>query len=180
VAKLTITEALAEKKTLIKRIETKSLFLLNYIFRRESMKDPLEKDGGSAKVVAQERQGIRDMEERIVDINIAIQLANTNTQLTVGKVSRSIAEWLVWRREVSEQAKTRLQSIAQVITRARMEAQRTGGNVVSSDSKEPKQNDMVVNVSETELAKEIEEFETILGELDGKLSLTNATTFVGI
>ena len=44
---ITVTEALAEIKTTQKRIEKKREHILNFAWRQERMKDPLERDGGS-------------------------------------------------------------------------------------------------------------------------------------
>lgn len=41
-----ITEALAELKTLNKRVEKKKEYVKAYLYRQEGLKDPLEKDGG--------------------------------------------------------------------------------------------------------------------------------------
>lgn len=44
---LTITEALAEIKTVGKRVEKKREFIKAFLARQDGVKDPLEKDGGS-------------------------------------------------------------------------------------------------------------------------------------
>jgi hypothetical protein len=61
---ITITEALADVKTIDKRIEKKKYFVQSYLVRQERLKDPLEKDGGATKVIHQERQAIQDLQER--------------------------------------------------------------------------------------------------------------------
>ncbi len=53
-AKLTITEALAEIPTIEKRIEKKREFILNYLYRQSSVRDPHEKDGGSTVLIVRE------------------------------------------------------------------------------------------------------------------------------
>src|SRR5579863_1653454 len=64
---LTITEALAEIKTINKRLESKRESVRNYIARDVRVRDPLEKEGGSAEFIKRERQAIIDLEERIVN-----------------------------------------------------------------------------------------------------------------
>lgn len=71
-AKLTLTEALAELKTIDKRIVTKQNNILTYAARQDLIKDPLEKDGGSVKFVKEEKQGMNDLETRKVAIRRAI------------------------------------------------------------------------------------------------------------
>ena len=44
---LTITEALAEIKTLEKRIQKKQEFVGSFLYRQEQFKDPLAAQGGS-------------------------------------------------------------------------------------------------------------------------------------
>src|SRR3954451_8770915 len=100
-AQITITEALAELKTIDKRIEKKREFVLTYLLRQEMFKDPLEKDGGSVSAIKRETQAIHDLEERKIVIRRAIQQANERNSIAVGKQARSIADWLVWRREVA-------------------------------------------------------------------------------
>ena len=48
---MTITEALAEIKTIQKRIDKKREFILHHTYRQHTLRDLLEKDGGSPKVV---------------------------------------------------------------------------------------------------------------------------------
>src|SRR5438105_988378 len=98
---ITITEALAELKTIDKRIEKKREFVLGYLLRQEMFKDPLEKDGGSVSAIRREMQAIHDLEERKISIRRAIQQANERNTVTVAKQTRAIADWLVWRREVA-------------------------------------------------------------------------------
>lgn len=57
-AQTTITEALAEIPTIEKRIEKKSEFILNYLYRQSAVRDPHEKDGGSSTLIHRELQAI--------------------------------------------------------------------------------------------------------------------------
>jgi L-lactate utilization protein LutB len=111
---------------------------------------------------------------------LAINRANEATTLAVGAGPiRSIAEWLIWRREIAPHESNILRMLRNGIASVRAQAQRQGGNVVQTqDAAEP--GDIVVNISEVELAREVEEHEEILGQLDGKLSLLNATTVVNV
>jgi hypothetical protein len=178
-AQTTITEALAELKTIDKRIEKKREFVLTYLLRQEMFKDPLEKDGGSVSAIKRETQSIHDLEERKITIRRAVQRANEQNSVTVGRQTRTIADWLVWRREVAPIQQTFLANIRTRIEQARQEAARKGAGL-SASAEAAKPNDVIVNVNEQELAREIEGLEDVLGTLDGQLSLRNATLTIDV
>ena len=92
-------------------------------------------------------------------------------------LSRTIADWLVWRREVAPVQQTFLANIRARIEQARQEAARKGAGL-SKDIESAKPNDVIVNVNEQELAREIEGLEDVLSTLDGQLSLRNATLMI--
>ncbi len=177
-AGMTITEGLAEIKTIGKRIDKKIQFIGQYLARTEGVKDPLAKDGGSQAVIASERQAINDLWNRIVAIRLAIADANRNTSATVYGFTRPISEWLVWRREVAPRKQTFLGSLRTGIEQARAEAKRRGTAIATSDTGNP--NDVVVSIDERELLKDVESIEAVLGELDGRLSLHNATATINV
>jgi hypothetical protein len=180
VAKITITEALAEIKTIGKRVQSKQAFVSGYVFRQDMLRDPLENQGGSKAAIQAERQSIADLESRVVRIRAAIYRANTETVVTIGNVARSIADWLVWRREVAPNAKQFVAQIRGAVNSARTQATQKGLAVRAADAAQGSPNDVVVNVDEKALADEAEALETVLGTLDGQLSLKNATTFVEV
>jgi hypothetical protein len=177
---LTITEALAELKTLGKRIEKKREYVASYLARQDGLKDPLEKDGGSAEVIRRERQAIADLETRHVLIRTAIQRVNHATPITVLDTTKTIAEWLTWRKEVASGAQTFVNKLRQMVIQARTQAQQKGWGVVTATESAKQPTDVVVNVDEAALAKEAETLETILGTLDGQLSLKNATVTIDV
>lgn len=170
---VTITEALAEIKTINKRLDKKRAFVLSHATRDDKLRDPLEKDGGSSSVLDQERQSIKDLETRVVRLRNAINVSNQSTTLTVAGDTRPVAEWLTWRREVMPAYRKFLVSLNSTIQSERHSASygRRG---------EDDQSNMVVNVDERALGEEAEKLEEILGSLDGQLSLLNATTAVEV
>ena len=176
-SKMTITEALAEIKTIEKRLQSKREFVLTYLMRFETMKDPLEKDGGSAKVVKSEQQAISDLENRIVELRRLIQKANEDTKLTIEGEERSIADWLVWRREVAPGQEQFLYGLRSRLTQARQQVSRQQPTY-GRDNVPEKPLDIVVSINESDLAKSTEKVKSILGQLDGLLSLKNATVVV--
>ncbi len=174
---MTITEALAEMKTIVKRIDKKKKFILDNVARQDLLKDSLANDGGSEKVINNERQAINDLMQRMVDIRIAIQRCNLATSVSIAGRDMSIAEWLVWRREVSPVQKGFLDRLSASVKNVREQAHSKGVSIRSGDG-EGKPTDVIVHVNEVKLAKDLEQMETVLGDLDGQLSLKNATVAI--
>lgn len=177
---MTITEALAGIKTIGKRLEKKRQFAEQFLARQEGLKDPLLREGGSVEALREARQSIDDLEEGIIRIRRAIAKANDVIELSVHGTMRTIAEWLIWRREVATGRQAFLGRLQQGIAAVRAQAQQKGWNVVRAEGDAQAQTDFIVNLDERALAAEIEGMEEILGILDGQLSLKNATTTVEI
>ena len=177
---VTITEALAEIKTINKRLQAKRDFIGSNLARQEGFKDPLLNEGGSEVAIRRELQAINDLEERIVNIRRAIQFANVTTPITLGGQTRSIQDWLTWRREVAPASQAFISRMRSSIAALRRDAQQKGIGVVSNTNEAKTPMDVIVNVSEAELAEQAEWYEKVLGELDGQLSLKNATITVEI
>ena len=171
---ITITEALAEIKTIGKRIDKKQEFVFGSLARQEGARDPLEKDGGAEVVVSRERQAINDLQTRVVELRRGIQRANDSTIVQIGGAERSISEWLIWKRDVAPKRRDFLNKMSGGLKQLRENAKRQGQNVVQIGAAQ-QFSDIVVSIDELALAKEIEELEKILGDLDGQLSLKNAT-----
>lgn len=176
---ITITEALAEIKTIGKRIEKKTDFVSAYLLRQEMVKDPLEKDGGSTVAIARELQSVGDLQQRLIAIRAGVQASNLRTRLRIGEVERTITDWLTWRKEVAPVEERLLTQLRQTIEQNRQQWRAKGINVGAQGS-DLKPQDVVVNVDEGELARRAEDLEATLGTLDGKLSLLNATTLITI
>jgi hypothetical protein len=177
---ITITEALAEIKTVAKRIDKKREFIAGYIARQDGIRDPLEKDGGAMKVIEQERQAIADLEQRLIALRRGISLANDATSVTILGQTRSISEWLTWRRDVAPGQRAFLNKMQQVLAQIRSKAQQQGAAIVSATATtaDTKPSDFVVNIDERKLGDEIEAIEDPFGQLDGQLSLKSATDFI--
>lgn len=150
-----ITEALVEIKTLTKRIEKKREFIKQFLARQEGFKDPLEKDGGSAAVIARERQSMDDLEDRIVELRLGIQRAHAVTALKVGDKTKTIAAWLIWRRDVAPLRQQNLAALRSVLVTVRDQAKCLYREIEA-----------------------LEETEETLDQLDGQLSLLNATVAI--
>ena len=167
-----ITEALADIKTLQKRIVHKEQFILTHICLQGNMRDPLTKEGGSKKAVDAAYQAISDMGKRIEGLRTAINTANTKTDVTVNGITKTVSEWLVWRRDVYPTTKRVLENIILSVKRVKDDVQ-AKGLTMASDATEP--SEVTVFTDETKLLKDIDNLEVAIGSLDGQLSLVNAT-----
>lgn len=172
---MTLTEALSEIKTVLKRISSKREFISQYVVRPDSLKDPLEKDGGSASLISKEIQAIADLQERAVGLRRSIQKANDETLISLEGETKSISDWLIWRREIAPEQQNFLKRLRQNLNSVREQGRRIGGNLVGPGATAEKPQDIIVAINEKQLASDIEKMENILGQLDGQLSLKNAT-----
>jgi len=172
---MTITEALAEIKTLVKRIQSKREFIETYQFRIDSLKDPLDKDGGSAKAVSEAQQAVSDLEKRIVLLRSKIAEANSSNTITLEGTELSIENWLIWRREIAPGQERFLNALATRLNNARSQILGQKVSWGGTKTSEDKQVDLVVNLDEAKLNSDKEKIKNILGQLDGQLSLKNAT-----
>ncbi len=177
-SKLTITEALAEIKTLNARLAKKRDSLSKYILQPAAMKDPMGSESGGTKGwVAREQQSIRDLETRLVAIRTAILKVNLTEVLTIGGLSNTIQEWLTWRKEVAPGLQRHQEHLLSLITRQREERRKAGAQVGEAATG---MQDIVVNIDEAKLLKDIETVAEVLGTLDGLLSLKNATVTIEV
>jgi hypothetical protein len=182
--KITNTEALAEIKTIENRIEKKSEFIETYACHSANLVDPLAKKGGSDKLIAEALQSIKDLQERLLALRAAIRSNNETTVIEVQGKKRTIADWLSWRRDVFAQQEASLKLLAKRITTVRQNIAGKSGSALARGSNQQVvdvgPDSMTVYVDEKWLSDEIEMIGRINDELDGQLSLKNATTFVEI
>jgi hypothetical protein len=177
---MTITEALAEIKLIDSKLDKKRSTIRTYLTRQDQLKDPLATEGGSVAFIKAEQQSIGDLENRKVTLRRAIARANEQTDVTVGNATKSIADWLVWRRDVAPGRQSFLTQLWQTIEAARRDAQSRGYAVVEGASSVTRPGDIVVNVDVAALSREAENLVEVLGNLDGQLSLKNATVQVEV
>lgn len=170
---LTITEALAQLKIIKDRVNKAWASIGPYATHPVNMVDPLQKSGGSPAFIQAQRQSIKDMVNHAIKLRCAIAASNANTQLTIGNISMSVAEWIVWRREWSEIVKSNVSTLLATVQKKRL------SQVVNATTgaAEPT---VIVNVDEAALLAESNGLIETLGVLDGKLSLLNATTTITV
>lgn len=170
-----ITEGLAELKVIDKRIEKSRQFVVNNIARHSMVKDPLAKDGGSIEVLKRELQSIADLEQRKMLIRTAIQRTNLSTTATIKGQTRSIAEWLTFRREVAAGRSSFYGVVTASIGNIRKQARDKGG-ALAKDESSAGESDILLNLDELAWHEASQSHEEIVGTLDGVLSVINATT----
>ena len=178
----TITEALADIKTSQARITKKRQSIKSFLGRDARIRDPMENEGGSREFIRRELQSIADLETKIVNIRSAIQASNLEATLEIEGRKMTLSNWLNWRREVSQGAKGFMAEVAAMLDQQRKQATSRGQptTYAAAPSPDPQVGEWVVNVSEKELAEQIDQMEMTLGQLDGKLSLLNATTLIDV
>jgi hypothetical protein len=179
--KMTITEALAEIKLINSKLEKKRTRVLSHLVRRTDQDDPLKAEGGSVNFIASEIQAIVALESNIIAIRAAIMSANLHHSAEVMGKTKTLFEWLVWKREVVENIKKFYDSIYK---NAKFEVEKSRAN--PSVKMKPDQNtipELVLvepNLNYMEFSKKHEEVCDMLAKLDGILSLKNATIVVEI
>jgi hypothetical protein len=114
-----------------------------------------------------------------VRIRRAVQTSNLYTNITIGDKERCVTDWLTWRKDVAPGEQKMIASLRNHIESNRNQL-RTKGITVGSASVDLKPTDIVVNLDEGLLARQAEALEEVLGTLDGKLSLLNATTYIDL
>jgi hypothetical protein len=161
---LTLAEALAQFNLLHQCSERKQSLVKAHLLRAEALRDPFIPEGGVAALLAGELHSLQRLRERHVLLRRLIQQTYERVPLTIGDETRTLADWLVWKREVAPRRKFFLQRLLK-----RIEGARTKASVP-----------VVVNLHEQELANEAEKLEQTLGQLQGLLQLKNATLTIEV
>jgi hypothetical protein len=177
---LTITQGLREIKTLHDRISKKRQFVNEHLVRQADRRDPLENDGGQAAVIAREIQAVGDMELRVLTLRRAIAVANLQTPVTVGDRTMAISDWIIWKREIAPREREHQQAMAQQFNAAMLNARRAGVPVVQRGEPPATNLDVIFNFSVAALQEASDKLTRDLGELDGLLSMANATTLIDV
>lgn len=171
-----ITEAMAEVKLAVKKIQTSFEFVMRNLRREEWRKDPFEKDGTTQEAqVRAALQSIQDNEDRIVALKFAINRTNMATTLEIEGRNWTVAEWLIWRRDVLPIKKKNLAQLANAIANVGQSEVMIQRRFVGQQQEQaPVVSNWIINVSDKWLLKEIQDLEAIEQRLDGQLSILNA------
>jgi hypothetical protein len=178
-AKLTITEALAEVKLIEKKLVKKRENVLANLSRYSHVQDPMQSDGGTTSWIEKEHQSMKDLQTRLEKIRSGIADANLKTEVTVGEASKSVFEWLTWKREVAPGYLGFLKQVHMSTKTALDQQNARPGLVTDSDGKQ-KLVELVLNVNYLDYLKQAEKANDLLEALDGQLSLKNATVLINV
>ena len=178
-SKMTITEALAEIKLIEKKAEKKRQTVGANLVRYEHVKDPFESDGGSKVAMKREVQSIGDLENQLVKIRSAIAKANIETTLTVGEQTKSVYDWLTWKREVSEKQVQFFKHVYENI-KHQIDKQATNPQVFKTEEGQVQVAKLSYNLEYADFLSASQKLSDTLETLDGKLSLKNATVMVDV
>lgn len=177
--KITITEALSEVNLLKKKIEKKKETVLANLAKAKHMPDPFKDDGGSFIANKANLQSIQDLNHRLIRIRSGISSANLTNSITLGNESRTIADWLTWKREVS-QSETKFLSDLTQRDRANREHWSKSPQVYKDDTGATHLVEFESNIDYASVIKQAETLGDQLEKLDGQLSLKNATITIEV
>lgn len=175
--KMTITEALSEVNLIKKRLEHKKRTFVPLTVKAEHAVDPYAGEGGSAVFLKKELQSINDLYARLIKIRGAISKANIEHTITIGERTQSIHDWLTWKREISKDETSFINSVVSGVTTARQQLDKQPGCYDAPDGTK-KLIVLQTNVDFPGFVKKQEEMAMLFEQLDGKLSLKNATIVV--
>lgn len=177
--KITITEALSEVNLIKKKIIAKQARIQSAVVRAEHNPDPFLSDGGSSAMVKAESQGIHDLNRRLSKIRSEISRANLGNEITLGEDTRSIHDWLVWKREIAKDQIKFTYDVHRAV-KAHLDMTAKQPQVYKDADGNNQLVKWTINVDYAYWLKQNEQLEEKLEQLDGKLSLKNATIVVNI
>lgn len=172
--KITITEALSEVNLVKKKIAAKQEKIRGALVRADHVKDPFEKEDGSVEMIKREFQAIQDLSTRLQKIRAGISQTNISTTITIEGQTRSIHDWLVWRRELQKGEQGFIQ-ICHSTVKQHVDSLMRQPQVVKDNEGKATLVEYKINVDYAELLKRDHTITEILERLDGQLSLKNAT-----
>jgi hypothetical protein len=174
---LTITEALAEIKLIPKKIAKKLDFIREHSLTYNNQPDPLKATGGREKHIKEYKQAITDLIRNYEIIRQKIMEANLKESVTILGETKTIYEWLVWKRETY----TTQLNVAKLYQGVEAEIKRLATRPELYKKEGWKEGDLPTfvtvkpNINIEAYRKEVEKWDDIYNKLDGKLSLKNAT-----
>lgn len=177
--KITITEALSEINLITKKLDDKRNAILPALFIASHVIDPYT---DNKKYVAQEMQSLTDFQARLTKIRALIQKANLEHNITIGETTKSITEWLAWKKEVATKEIDFLKKVNQRLLDQSMQAQSRPSvyQVQEADKQITKIVEYKYALDLTTVTKRLEILNDIFENLDGQLSLKNATVTIDL
>jgi hypothetical protein len=176
---LTVTEALSEINLIKKKIEKKRETVLNSLIKPKHLKDKLESQGGSREFIKAELQSMNDLMARHLKLKGSIAAANIGNMIAVNGVTRSIHDWLNWKRDLSAgdlQFNTQIHKDVQ----KHFDTLAKQPQVFKDDDGKTHLLEYEANVEYGDFIKSSEAIQETLEKLDGQLSLKNATILLDV
>ena len=180
-ADLTVTEGLAEIKLTHKKLASVTENARQYVVHPASQLDPLAKSGGSTKYIKEQLDSLNGLSDYLVQLRSAIAASNMGTLFTIRGVTKTVQQWLEWKREAGPKKLEALHEILEKIQTSREDAARHAAISSARSSAVVQQatilpEGVTVNLDESALLKEIQELEELLAVIDGQLNQVNAQT----
>lgn len=180
---MTITEALSEINLITKKIEKKKPEVIGSLVFFEGQTDPYMSEGGTKAFYHKTMRSIKDLQDRLMKIRKAIHQKNIETTLSVDGVTKTMDEWLTWKKDIYPVYSSLLQ-IMETGLSTEVEKNKKSPRVFKTNpqdvNEEFKLTKLIPSVDLGELQKEREQIISIYEKLDGQLSLKNATTTIDI
>lgn len=176
---MTITEGLAEINLLKKKLNSKKQPIEQALVTYDGKDDPYEAKGGAKKFLETELQSCTDLRTRLMKIRAGIAEANIKNTATINGQTRSIYEWLTWKREVATELSQQY-SVLRNNLQMKIDSFNRQPQVLRDEDNNVKLCKPIANIELTRLQDDHESIEDTLGKLDGVLSLKNATTTINI
>lgn len=177
--KITITEALSEINLIKKKIEGKKTEILNNLAKVAHVPDPYANQGGGFAANKAQLQSIKDLNSRLTRIRGAISGANIANTISIMGETKTINDWLTWKREISVIDSKFLMDLC-TKSKANMDHWAKQPQVYKDDSGTTHLVKYESNIDYVEVLKESERTSEIFEKLDGQLSLKNATIVIEI
>jgi hypothetical protein len=130
-------------------------------------------------MIQSETQALADLGRRLMKIRAGISRANLETEITVGEETRSVHDWLVWKRELSAPQAAFTKQVHQTVKNS-LDAIARQPQVYKDEAGATHLAKLVSNIDYAEWIKADEKLNEKLEVLDGKLSLKNATVTIEI
>lgn len=177
--KMTITEALSEVNLLKKRLDHKKKNFVPLTVKAEHAVDPYASEGGTPAFLKKELQAIEDLQKRFVKIRAAISRANLDNVITIGERTAPIHDWLTWKREISKEETSFINSVVNGVKTAQDQVAKQPQCYDAPDGTKHLLK-LTTNIDYPAFVKKQEEMSMLFEQLDGKLSLKNATILIEI
>jgi hypothetical protein len=175
--KLTITEALSELNLIKKKVDNKRKVVAGSLLKAKHEKDAYESVGGIKQFITNELQSIDDLDSRYLKIKGSIAKANIDNSITVNGFTKTIHDWLNWKRDLSDIQKKFVFNLYS-FPKGELERLSKQPQVYKDEKQEARLVEFESNIDYPSFLKKSEELNDTFDRLDGQLSLKNATIVI--